>query len=36
VLRDGGVIRLYYRGSVEGSDHSDAQVTRVAETCAFA
>jgi hypothetical protein len=32
VLRDGGVIRLYYRGSVEGSDHSDAQVTCVAES----
>lgn len=32
VLKDGDVIRLYYRGSVEGSDHSDAQVTCVAES----
>ncbi len=32
VLRDGGVIRLYYRGSVAGSDHSDHQVTCVAES----
>ena len=32
VLKDGEVIRLYYRGSVEGSDHSDAQVTCVAES----
>lgn len=32
VLRDGDVIRLYYRGSVAGSDHSDNQVTCVAES----
>jgi len=32
VLRDGEVIRLYYRGSVAGSDHSDNQVTCVAES----
>jgi len=32
VLRDGDVIRLYYRGSVDGSDHSDNQVTCVAES----
>ena len=29
---DGDVIRLYYRGSVAGSDHSDNQVTCVAES----
>ena len=32
VLKDGDVIRLYYRGSVDGSDHSDNQVTCVAES----
>ncbi|WP_414664313.1 hypothetical protein [Horticoccus sp. 23ND18S-11] len=32
VLKDGDVIRLYYRGSVAGSDHSDNQVTCVAES----
>jgi hypothetical protein len=32
VMRDGDVIRLYYRGSVAGSDHSDNQVTCVAES----
>lgn len=32
VLKDGGIIRLYYRGSVDGSDHSDEQVTCVAES----
>jgi hypothetical protein len=32
VLRDADVIRLYYRGSVAGSDHSDNQVTCVAES----
>ena len=32
VLRDGEVIRLYYRGSVASSDHSDNQVTCVAES----
>jgi hypothetical protein len=32
VLQEGDVIRLYYRGSVEGSDHSDNQVTCVAES----
>jgi hypothetical protein len=32
VLKDGDIIRLYYRGSVGGSDHSDDQVTCVAES----
>jgi hypothetical protein len=32
VLKDGDMIRLYYRGSVDGSDHSDNQVTCVAES----
>lgn len=32
VLKDGDVIRLYYRGSVDGSDHSDNQVTCVVES----
>ncbi len=32
VLKDGGVIRLFYRGSVDGSDHSDNQVTCMAES----
>ncbi len=32
VLKDGETIRLYYRGSVGGSDHSDDQVTCVAES----
>ena len=32
VLKDGDTIRLYYRGSVGGSDHSIDQVTCVAES----
>lgn len=32
VLKDGDTIRLYYRGSVDGSDHSIDQVTCVAES----
>ncbi len=32
VVQDGGTIRLYYRGSAGGSDHSDDQVTCVAES----
>ncbi len=32
VMKDGDVIRLYYRGSVGGSDHSIDQVTCVAES----
>lgn len=32
VLKDGEVIRIYYRGSVAGSDHSVAQVTCVVES----
>ncbi len=32
VLKDGDVIRLYYRGSVDGSDHSENQVTCVVES----
>jgi hypothetical protein len=32
VLKDGEIIRLYYRGSVGGSDHSDDQVTCIAES----
>ncbi|MSU51239.1 MAG: hypothetical protein EXS37_19485 [Opitutus sp.] len=32
VLKDGDVIRLYYRGSVGGSDHSIDQVTCVVES----
>lgn len=32
VLKDGEIIRLYYRGSVAGSDHSIDQVTCVAES----
>jgi hypothetical protein len=31
-IQDGGRVRLYYRGSSGGSDHSDAQVTCVAES----
>jgi hypothetical protein len=31
-LKDGDVIRLYYRGSVDGSDHSENQVTCVVES----
>ncbi|MBL9180494.1 MAG: hypothetical protein JNM65_20705 [Verrucomicrobiaceae bacterium] len=31
-IQDGGKVRLYYRGSDGGSDHSDAQVTCVAES----
>ena len=31
-LKEGDTIRLYYRGSVGGSDHSDDQVTCVAES----
>jgi hypothetical protein len=31
-IQDGGKVRLYYRGSAGGSDHSDAQVTCVAES----
>src|SRR4051812_43682448 len=32
VIQDGRKARLYYRGSDGGSDHSDAQVTCVAES----
>ena len=32
VIQDGGKILMYYRGSSGGSDHSDAQVTCVAES----
>jgi hypothetical protein len=32
VIKDGETIRLYYRGSVDGSDHSDNQVTCVVES----
>lgn len=31
-IQDGGKVRLYYRGSAGGSDHSDAQVTCLAES----
>ncbi len=31
-IQDGTKVRLYYRGSAGGSDHSDAQVTCVAES----
>lgn len=32
VIQDGGKVLMYYRGSSGGSDHSDAQVTCVAES----
>lgn len=32
VIQDGKKVRLYYRGSAGGSDHSDAQVTCVVES----
>lgn len=32
VIQDGTKVRLYYRGSAGGSDHSDAQVTCMAES----
>ncbi len=32
IVQDGDLMRLYYRGSVPGSDHSEDQVTCVAES----
>lgn len=32
VIQDGGKVRMYYRGSAGGSDHSEDQVTCVAES----